>query len=264
LNNEIDQWISVDGNSHRTYLQQTNIASIAGQSGTRFGFSFEIPEWLLWINPMTTCMMLGFAFSQSAREAYFDVRDTTTYDVDAALKKGVTTASDGTFDLIGEKASAALSHGNYGVIGGLLGSASTHVFGAAGDTVGGLIKGESLEKAALSGISSTAIKGGLKYAIPVVGKVLLVSAVVQASGNIQAAKLAISGNEVAAGRLQKTLDYIDLGGYVDGIGDNIADFILDPGVRQETIINTSNWFKKTRKFSCGFEMTTQLNGAAVF
>jgi hypothetical protein len=91
-----------------------------------------------------------------------------------------------------------------------------------------LIDHKSLGNAALGTGVSTGVDLLMGSLIPGFGEVMLISAGVQLLGQWGVGLLESSGNHQAAALLHDTLDVIDLGGYVDDIGNGIADWVTNP------------------------------------
>jgi len=129
-----------------------------------------------------------------------------------------------------------------------------------GDTVSGLVEGESVQQAVLSG----GISASIKYLIPGVGTAVMVSDGVQLVGDLASGILKFTGNEETAAWLQDTMDYVDLGGYVEGISDGIADFVLNPETRTETFEGLQHIGETISDFDCGIEVDVDFSFGSSF
>jgi hypothetical protein len=92
-----------------------------------------------------------------------------------------------------------------------------------------IIDNESPKHAFINAGLSFGIEKGIKYFIPVFGEVMIASTIVQLFGQVGVAVLEVSGNYEEALLLDETLDFIDIGGYVDDIGDGITNWLINPG-----------------------------------
>lgn len=92
-----------------------------------------------------------------------------------------------------------------------------------------IIENESFKHAFFNASLSLGIEKGIKYFIPVFGEVMIASTIVQLVGQLGVAALEVSGNYEEALLLDETLDFVDIGGYVDDIGDGITNWLHDPG-----------------------------------
>ncbi len=91
------------------------------------------------------------------------------------------------------------------------------------------IDNESFKHAFINAGLSLGIEKGIKYLIPIFGEVMIASTIVQLVGQVGVAALEVSGNYEEALILDETLDFVDIGGYVDDIGDGITNWLNNPG-----------------------------------
>jgi hypothetical protein len=92
-----------------------------------------------------------------------------------------------------------------------------------------IIDNESFKHAFINAGLSLGIEKGIKYLIPIFGEVMIASTIVQLVGQVGVAALEVSGNYEEALILDETLDFVDIGGYVDDIGDGITNWLNNPG-----------------------------------
>jgi len=125
-----------------------------------------------------------------------------------------------------------------------------NLFGIGANTLNGLIDGENFQKAAFSGILSYGLQAGVKYLVPGVGTVMLVSSLIQLGGHISSSVMNAVGLSEQAAVMNNVLETIDLGGYVDDFSDSITDWVLNPSEAPDF----SDMADRATRFSCGMDI----------
>jgi len=280
LNFEIDQWIQADSDGRSTSLGQFAI-SIGG--GVRTDLRFHIDDYELFLYGglgIAGGIATGYNYETiwGVMHSGFGIGGSTAQPFDWEKWEGdiYKNAIDGIEYLAGEGGLKNVPYekykdvgrfinkhlhknlrggavGRWDKIGHIIKSDAAQDWGIpiVGGTISGLIDGEDVGEAVVSAGIAAGITAGAKYLIPGVGTVMAVSDGVQIVGDIASGVLAATGHEETAAWLQDTLDYVDLGGYVENISDGIADFILNPETRTKTFDSLQNIGETISDFDCG-------------
>lgn len=126
--------------------------------------------------------------------------------------------------------------------------------GLAADITSGLVDGESLSHAVVSGAIETGLTKGLTYLVPGVGTAFIVMDGIQLAGHITSGVMAGLGYEAEAQVLSNLLDTIDLSGYVGDFSDAVTDWMFNPSEPMDL----SELGERATKFTCGLDVGLEM------
>ena len=124
----------------------------------------------------------------------------------------------------------------------------------AADITSGLVDGESLSHAVVSGAIKTGLTKGLTYLVPGVGTAFIVMDGIQLAGHITSGVMAGLGYEAEAQVLSNLLDTIDLSGYVGDFSDAVTDWMFNPSEPMDL----SELGERATKFTCGLDVGLEM------